>query len=564
MTNPEYERPRAKRRETQFVFVSPLALQCIIATMIYHDENEGSSIGLQLPTRTNKPRSVLRKSSRKIVNSNLNAVESCSLSKATDDPKKEKIQFPTVPDPFVQRAKQLQRNVRENPQQSSPWWLLVHFYSAKCKLDASQMLDVCEKACSLISNDNSDHVYAKLHLAQCKYLCQCHRRKEALRLYKAMDMNGIGRELYYFWIGYAATLVKDNKKQTAIQLLRKCLVRFSSSKDQAKIKTYLKDLECAKSPVSDSTPSKPHTGITETPQSKLGVVSTPLNSCNSFDAQISTPACLIEGTRPSPPCTTPAVADNIENDSKVPQIHKPSKELSIESNSQAATPLSQEKAEKSLSRSPEISPCPVITTIEEDVVFDDSEHAEMKPKEEHAPKMKEFVVNHKKYWKLSVMGQGGTSRVIKALGWIGSGSKKRMEVFAIKQVKLEGEELHNSALKNEIEYLLSLQGQRNIVHLYDHEITSKHLFLVLELGDIDLRVLLKRLAPQTRRINAIRVYWQQMLEAVAVIHSKRIVHTDLKPANFVSFNGCLKLIDFGIAGAIQANTVNIKRDTMVC
>jgi len=37
-----------------------------------------------------------------------------------------------------------------------------------------------------------------------------------------------------------------------------------------------------------------------------------------------------------------------------------------------------------------------------------------------------------------------------------------------------------------------------------------------------------------------------MLEAVQVIHEKRIVHGDLKPANFVSFRGVLKLIDFGI------------------
>merc|ERR1711879_64769 len=91
---------------------------------------------------------------------------------------------------------------------------------------------------------------------------------------------------------------------------------------------------------------------------------------------------------------------------------------------------------------------------------------------------------------------------------------------------------------------------------------GKRLSLVLELGDIDLCELLKQLSKQRVRINAIRVYWQQMLEAVSVIHAHKIVHTDLKPANFVSFQGCLKLIDFGIAGAIQANTTSIKRETM--
>lgn len=46
--------------------------------------------------------------------------------------------------------------------------------------------------------------------------------------------------------------------------------------------------------------------------------------------------------------------------------------------------------------------------------------------------------------------------------------------------------------------------------------------------------------------------WQQMLEAVQTIHEERVVHSDLKPANFMFVRGCLKLIDFGIAAAIQS------------
>ncbi len=54
-----------------------------------------------------------------------------------------------------------------------------------------------------------------------------------------------------------------------------------------------------------------------------------------------------------------------------------------------------------------------------------------------------------------------------------------------------------------------------------------------------------------------------MLEAVHAIHEERIVHCDLKPANFVFFKGRLKLIDFGIAKAIQNDTTNIVRDNLV-
>jgi serine/threonine-protein kinase TTK/MPS1 len=54
-----------------------------------------------------------------------------------------------------------------------------------------------------------------------------------------------------------------------------------------------------------------------------------------------------------------------------------------------------------------------------------------------------------------------------------------------------------------------------------------------------------------------------MLEAVKVIHDEKIVHSDLKPANFVLVKGRLKLIDFGIANAIANDTTNIQRDSQV-
>lgn len=54
-----------------------------------------------------------------------------------------------------------------------------------------------------------------------------------------------------------------------------------------------------------------------------------------------------------------------------------------------------------------------------------------------------------------------------------------------------------------------------------------------------------------------------MLEAVAVVHEVNIVHTDLKPANFVLVKGILKLIDFGISKAIGNDTTNIARDQQI-
>jgi serine/threonine protein kinase len=50
-------------------------------------------------------------------------------------------------------------------------------------------------------------------------------------------------------------------------------------------------------------------------------------------------------------------------------------------------------------------------------------------------------------------------------------------------------------------------------------------------------------------------------QAVAGIHALRIVHSDLKPANFMLVQGQLKLIDFGIAKAIQGDTTSIARES---
>ncbi len=54
-----------------------------------------------------------------------------------------------------------------------------------------------------------------------------------------------------------------------------------------------------------------------------------------------------------------------------------------------------------------------------------------------------------------------------------------------------------------------------------------------------------------------------MLEAVHAVHQENVVHSDLKPANFVLVKGRLKIIDFGIAKAVANDTVNIQRDQQI-
>jgi len=90
----------------------------------------------------------------------------------------------------------------------------------------------------------------------------------------------------------------------------------------------------------------------------------------------------------------------------------------------------------------------------------------------------------------------------------------------------------------------------------------------MEVGELDFNTLLKsrQSSPEGARLDPvfIRYYWKEMLECVQAVHERNVVHSDLKPANFVLVQGRLKLIDFGIANAIQTEmTVNVHRETQI-
>mmetsp|Transcript_15007 Transcript_15007/g.22900 ORF Transcript_15007/g.22900 Transcript_15007/m.22900 type:complete len:460 (+) Transcript_15007:458-1837(+) len=179
-------------------------------------------------------------------------------------------------------------------------------------------------------------------------------------------------------------------------------------------------------------------------------------------------------------------------------------------------------------------------------------------------------VNAASYLKLGVMGKGGSSKVYRALA-------KDYSVVAIKKVKIA--HLDKKAIDgyaNEIALLKKLRGNPAIIQMHDSDVDMKRkaIFLVMEIGEVDLNNVLQQKVLQSNygngkgepklNINFIRLTWQQMLSAVHSIHEERIIHGDLKPANFLFVRGTLKLIDFGIAKAIQSeDTTNIYRDSQI-
>ncbi|KAI8849395.1 kinase-like domain-containing protein [Chytridium lagenaria] len=169
---------------------------------------------------------------------------------------------------------------------------------------------------------------------------------------------------------------------------------------------------------------------------------------------------------------------------------------------------------------------------------------------------RKFFVNQTLYWRISLVGRGASSKVYKVMTEAG-------EIYALKKVKLKGQD--SSAIRgylNEVELLKRLSGCEHIIRLVDSEVDeiASVIYLVLEYGEIDLARLLVKLNGKPLNPSFIRLYWFQMLEAVRIIHEENIIHSDLKPANFIVVEGSLKLIDFGIANAIPNDTTNVHRD----
>ncbi|KAL3925344.1 MAG: hypothetical protein SGILL_000472 [Bacillariaceae sp.] len=174
-------------------------------------------------------------------------------------------------------------------------------------------------------------------------------------------------------------------------------------------------------------------------------------------------------------------------------------------------------------------------------------------------------IKRESYVKLGAIGKGGSCKVYRALS-------KKCTVVAIKKVKLDGMTTKQiEGYANEISLLKRLKGNPYIIRMYDSELDlqRKSLFVVMELGEVDLNyVLQQRAKAETSKsldMNFIRLTWQQMLSAVHSIHEAKIIHSDLKPANFLFVRGALKLIDFGIAKAIANpdDTTKIVRESQI-
>lgn len=115
------------------------------------------------------------------------------------------------------------------------------------------------------------------------------------------------------------------------------------------------------------------------------------------------------------------------------------------------------------------------------------------------------------------------------------------------------QEIKNSKQNNEIQYLQRLQGSRNIVKLYKHDISSSETKIWMELcskGSIEDELALYpyQSIPEDR----VRTIMKAVFQTLAQCHDQSIIHGDIKPGNFLNTDdGRIVAIDFGNASTIE-------------
>jgi serine/threonine-protein kinase TTK/MPS1 len=180
-----------------------------------------------------------------------------------------------------------------------------------------------------------------------------------------------------------------------------------------------------------------------------------------------------------------------------------------------------------------------------------------------ARKKRSYIsVNGKLFTRMDCIGRGGSAKVYRVMA-------ENYKVFALKRVSLEdADELAIRGFKGEIQLLRKLENEERVIRLFDYEINDERqtLSILMEMGESDFsRLLNLRLNADNAvfDISFTRYFWKEMLECLQAVHQHDVVHSDLKPSNFLLVQGRLKLIDFGIANAIQDDTVNVHREVQI-
>lgn len=149
------------------------------------------------------------------------------------------------------------------------------------------------------------------------------------------------------------------------------------------------------------------------------------------------------------------------------------------------------------------------------------------------------------YKRISQIGEGTYGKVYKAV------NAQNEKMVALKRLRMESERdgFPITAMR-EIKLLQSLRHP-NIVSLVEMMVEKSQVYMVFEYLDHDLAGILSH--PQlTFSEGNIKYLFKQMVEGLAYLHHRGILHRDIKGSNILLSNtGLVKIADFGLARSID-------------
>lgn len=153
------------------------------------------------------------------------------------------------------------------------------------------------------------------------------------------------------------------------------------------------------------------------------------------------------------------------------------------------------------------------------------------------------------------LGKGTYGTVVRVV------NSRTKEEMAIKKIKLDVETEGIPATTLREIAILKHYNHPNVVKLHHLSLNDKKILLCLEYVKFDLRKFWDITYPPEKKISieVIRTVMYQILKGIDFLHSKKILHRDLKPQNvLIEENYKVRIADFGLS---RTYTIPIKQYT---
>jgi serine/threonine kinase 4 len=145
-----------------------------------------------------------------------------------------------------------------------------------------------------------------------------------------------------------------------------------------------------------------------------------------------------------------------------------------------------------------------------------------------------------KYEKLEEIGAGSSGKIFRVL------SRERGEVLAAKVIVLEGQNCDLQAVEQEIQ-IMSSCSHLNVLKCLGVDLFPGEVWILLELCEGRSLADIMRSRRTAFPEQEIQAILRQVIEGLAYLHKRGIVHRDIKASNLLYHKGVVKIADFGIS-----------------